>query len=87
MTYLRQILVLKEAGDLFFIQSLITPCEGAEVLQFIILDVCPILLCEQILVDPTSAALRKNDAPVHVLVEALLEDSTAQVVGLAFITS
>lgn len=41
MTYLHQIPVLQESGDLLLAQRGIAFCEGSEVLQFIILDVCP----------------------------------------------
>lgn len=42
-----------------------------------------ILLGEHILVNPISATLRKNDAPVHVLGQAFLKDPAAEIVRLA----
>jgi hypothetical protein len=82
MTYLRQVFISQEPGNLRLAQHSIALGQDAEILQLVILDVCLVLLREQIRVDPVPAALRKNDASMHVLVQAFLEDPATQIVGL-----
>ena len=53
-----------------------------EISKLIAIDVGPILLGEQIRKDPIPTTLREHDRAVHVLVQPLLEHSTAQVVSL-----
>jgi hypothetical protein len=51
--------------------------------QIIVIDIRSILLCKQIGIDPKSSASGNNDLAVKVFPKPLLEDSPAQVVGLA----
>jgi hypothetical protein len=83
MANFHQILFLEELCDLLFRQRGIALCKDAKVLQLIIIDIRPILLCEQIFVNPVSTAFCENDAPMPVFVQAFLEDPSAQIVGLA----
>jgi hypothetical protein len=83
MTYLFQIFVFYELGNLFRVQRRVALGEDTELRQLDILDIVPVFLRKQILVNPVSAALRENDAPVRVPVQALLEDPAAEIIGLA----
>ena len=55
---------------------------SAKIRQFIVADIGPVLLCEEIGVDPIPASLGKDDGPGLVFAQALLEDSAAQIVSL-----
>jgi hypothetical protein len=83
MANLRQVFVAQEQLERFVIQRGVAICEDAKVLQFIIVDISPVLLGEEIGINSISSALRENDAPVHVLVQTFLEDATAEIVSLA----
>lgn len=48
-----------------------------------VVNVCPILFCEQVLVDPEHSSLCKNDRAVLLLPQALLVDATAEIVSLS----
>jgi hypothetical protein len=54
-----------------------------EISKLIAIDVGPILLGEQIRKNPMPTTLREHDRTVHVLVQPLLEHTTAIVVSLA----
>src|SRR5574337_1687478 len=82
MTYLLQVAIAKR--DLHFRRCLAPISIGQlpERGQFIRCDVGPILLRKEVGVDPVSAALGKNDRAVHVVIQSLLEHTTAQIIGL-----
>jgi hypothetical protein len=48
---------------------------SAKSLQFIVADIVPIFLCEQILVDPIPATFGDEDGAVEILAKPLFEDA------------
>ena len=74
---------MQQPGHLLLRQSLIDLGEFPEFDQFTVFNIGPILFGEQIFEDPIPAAPRNNDGAVQVLAQTLLEDSAAQIVGLA----
>lgn len=57
--------------------------EQAEGPQLVVVDVCMILIREEVLIKSVMTCLRQDDAAMHVPVEALLENASAEIVSLA----
>jgi hypothetical protein len=55
----------------------------AKRLQFVILDISPVLLRKEVGVNSVAPPPGENDAPAPVLIQALFEHASAEVVGLA----
>jgi hypothetical protein len=79
---LKPIFFPKQSIDLLGRQLRVDLRKLAKAGQFVIRDIRTVFLGEQILIDPKLPSLGKNNGSVQVLAQALLEDSTAQIVSL-----
>ena len=51
--------------------------------QFVVVDICPVLLCEEVGEHPELICLSKKDCAVPVVVQPLLEYASAKIIGLS----
>ncbi|MGD0887605.1 MAG: hypothetical protein ABR889_00005, partial [Acidobacteriaceae bacterium] len=82
MANLKPILLLKQSIDLLVRQLCVDLRKLPETVQFVVPDIRPVFLGEQVFIDPKLPTLGKNNGAVQVLAQALLVDPSAQIVRL-----
>jgi hypothetical protein len=83
MAYLHQYFELQFLRNIDVCLPRLQASQSAEIHQLILTDIGPVFLCEKIGIDPIPSAPGNDDRAVEIPPQPLLEDSAAQIVGLA----